>query len=313
MSTQADVLRDSPGHVDVSATTTISPVQLFFWSLRREIWDNPSLYLAPAAIAVVVLLGFFFGPFGVNHFSHVTYMDSHGASHNGVSVTLPYDFASVLIQATTLLVSLFYSVDALYAERRDRSILFWKSLPVSDLITVLAKASVPLLVLPLISFAFAVATHLVMALVSSALLLRFGDPVAPLWSQLALPQIWLWLFGHVFAVAALWYTPFYGWLLLVSAWANRAPLLWALLPPMALSACEAIVFHTAHIGQALERRLAHGNITSDVLAKRASLLQLGDQAHHVASPYTPELWLGLAATVIFLALSVQLRRSRSPL
>ena len=59
---------------------------------------------------------------------------------------------------------MFYCLDALYGERRDRSILFWKSLPVSDLTTVLSKASIPIVVLPLLTFAVTVATQLIMLL-----------------------------------------------------------------------------------------------------------------------------------------------------
>ena len=68
---------------------------------------------------------------------------------------------------TALFVVIFYCLDALYGERRDRSILFWKSLPVSDLTTVLAKASIPLVVLPLVVFAITVAVQLAMLLLSS--------------------------------------------------------------------------------------------------------------------------------------------------
>ena len=63
---------------------------------------------------------------------------------------------------TAFLVGVFYCLDALHGERRDRSILFWKSLPVSDLTTVLAKASVPCRVLPPRAFALALATQLML-------------------------------------------------------------------------------------------------------------------------------------------------------
>ena len=80
---------------------------------------------------------------------------------------------------------MFYCLDALHGERRDRSILFWKSLPVSDLTTVLSKASIPLVVLPLLTFAITVATQWLMLLLSSAVLLVSGQSVATLWTQLS--------------------------------------------------------------------------------------------------------------------------------
>ncbi len=298
MSTQANILQDSPVRAGVTASSPLSPLRLFAWSVRREIWDNQSLYLAPASVAVLVLLGFFFGPFGVRN---MVYFGSPTEGHRGFSADAPYHLVAGLLMATTLLVSVFYSIDALYAERRDRSILFWKSLPVSDLIAVLAKASIPLLVLPLIAFGVTVVTHLAMALASSVALLRLGEPVAPLWSMIALPHLWLWTFGHFLMTAAIWYAPFYAWLLLVSAWANRAPLLFALLPPLALVALESIVFHSSYFGTALKDRLAHGS----VLPNSASPATAGLN--------TPALWLGLLAAACFFAAAVQFRRYRGTL
>ena len=91
---------------------------------------------------------------------------------------------------------MFYCLDALHGERRDRSILFWKSLPVSDLTTVLAKASIPLVILPLLTFAITVAMQWIMLLLSSAVLLASGLSVATLWTQLSLFQMSLMLLYH---------------------------------------------------------------------------------------------------------------------
>ena len=314
MSTPANVLHDSPPRAESSAFSRISPVQLFSWSILRELWDHRALYVAPGLVAGLVLLGFFFGPFGLKN---LHYLGSPEGTRDGFALTVPYELASGLIMATALLVSIFYSVDALYAERRDRSILFWKSLPVSDLTTVLAKASIPLFILPLVAFALTVTTHLLMALVSSVVLLRFGEPVAPLWSQLALPHQWLWMAEHLLTTA-LWYAPFYAWLLLVSAWATRAPLLLAFLPPLALSALEVIVFHTSYLGHALMERLAHGNVTATettntTLADPRFSVPLRFNVPLLSSLNMPELWLGLLVAALFFAGAVQSRRYKGVL
>ncbi len=135
----------------------------------------------------------------------------------GTLIEQPYHFAALLIMLTTFIVGVFYCLDALHGERRDRSILFWKSLPVSDLTTVLSKASIPLVVLPLVTFAVTVAAHWIMLLLSSAVLLGSGMSVAALWTQCRCSRCRLMLLYHLVAVHALWYAPFYGWLLLVSA------------------------------------------------------------------------------------------------
>src|SRR5207245_11202366 len=84
------------------------------------------------------------------------------------TILQPYDMAASLLMGTFILITMFYCIEALQRERRDRSILFWKSLPVSDVTTVLAKASIPFLVLPLVSCAIAFVTEFIMLLLSRA-------------------------------------------------------------------------------------------------------------------------------------------------
>src|SRR5438067_10193484 len=110
---------------------------------------------------------------------------------------MPYDVALSMIMLTTMLVWLFYCLDTLYGERRDRSILFWKSLPVSDTTTVLSKTSIPVVVLPLLAFAITVATQFAMLLLSSAVLLGSGMSPGTLWSHLPLLHTWRMLFFHL--------------------------------------------------------------------------------------------------------------------
>src|SRR4029453_3001841 len=90
------------------------------------------------------------------------------------AIEAPYDIAAIMLILTAFIVGVFYCLDALHGERRERSILFWKSLPVSDLITVLSKVSIPLIVLPLVSFAIIVVTQFIMLLISTAALLPSG-------------------------------------------------------------------------------------------------------------------------------------------
>src|SRR5437667_12885543 len=129
-----------------------------YWSVRRELWEHRSIYIAPLAGAAVFLLAF------------LTALTLSPA-HRHEPLDIPYEFAAALIMGTGFIVGIFYSLDALYGERRDRSILFWKSLPVSDLTTVFSKFAIPLLISPLLSFAIAVVTQFVMLLLSSAVLL----------------------------------------------------------------------------------------------------------------------------------------------
>ena len=97
-----------------------------------------------------------------------------------------------------------------------------------------------------------------MLLLSSAVLLGSGLSVATLWTQLSLFQMSLMLLYHLVTVHALWYAPIYGWLLLVSGWARRAPFLWAVLPPLAIGVVEKIAFNTSHFAAMLGYRISGG-------------------------------------------------------
>ena len=190
----------------------ISSTRLMYWSVRRELWENRSIYIAPLAVAALILFGFLI--------STIHLPDKMRGALDPMQrqelLEQPYQFAALLIMATSFVVAVFYCLDALHSERRDRSILFWKSLPVSDLTTVLSKASIPILVVPLVSFAITIATQWIMLLMSTAVLLGSGLSVATLWTRLPLFQMSLMLLYHLVAVHGLWYAPIYGWLLLVS-------------------------------------------------------------------------------------------------
>src|SRR6202022_4720113 len=130
----------------------------------------------------------------------------------------PFDIAALMLMGTTFIVAVFYCLDALHGERRDRSILFWKSLPVSDRTTVLSKAAIPLVVLPLFGFALSVATQVILLLWSTVVLMGSGVSPAPWWAELRFIEMLVVLLYGISAFT-LWHAPMYAWLLLVSGWA----------------------------------------------------------------------------------------------
>src|SRR6266536_1064435 len=146
--------------------------QPFYWSVRRELWENRSIYVAPILVAVVVLFGFLVSTIGLPERRRAVLLLDPAKAR--AAIEAPYDMAAIMLILTAFLVVVFYCLDALYGERRDRSILFWKSLPVSDRTSVLAKAIIPLAVLPVIVFAIVVVTQFVMLLLSTAVLLPSG-------------------------------------------------------------------------------------------------------------------------------------------
>jgi ABC-2 type transport system permease protein len=287
-----------------TAPVAISVTRPLYWSVQRELWENRSIYIAPLAVAAVTLFGFLIATLG-------RALSTTDPAERRAVLEEPYTFASLLIMGTTLVVAIFYCLDALHGERRDRSIMFWKSLPVSDLTTVLSKASIPLVILPLLTFAVTVATQWIMLLLSSAVLLASGQSVATLWIHLSFFQMSLMLLYHLLAIHSLWYAPIFAWLLLVSAWARRAAFLWAFLPLLAIGVVEKIAFNTSHFAGMLEHRMSGGAEAVTAPGR----VPLGPMTHLTPGHFliSPGLWIGLAIAAAFLAAAVRLRRYQGPI
>jgi ABC-2 type transport system permease protein len=287
------------------APAAISASQPLYWSLRRELWENRSIYIAPLAVAAVALFAF--------SLSSIAGIWEEQLRLNPEQPQGPYDIAAGLMMLTGIVVSVFYCLDALHGERRDRSILFWKSLPVSDLTTVLAKASIPLVILPLVICAITVAMHWLMLLVSSAVLLVSGQSVTTLWTKLSFFRMSLLMLYHLLTAHALWPFPVYCWLLLVSGWARRATFLWAALPLVAIGGVEQIAFHTWHFAALVGSRLIGD--TPTVALTSPDMFPTNPMTHITPAQFltSPGLWIGLVIAAAFLAAAVRLRRYQGPI
>jgi ABC-2 type transport system permease protein len=304
MSTQSNAMSESFQSQSI-ASAVIPATRVLYWSVRRELWENRSIYLAPLAVAAVALFGF--------SLSSIAGIWEKPLRLNPAQPQAPYEMAAGLMMLTGIVVSLFYCLDALHGERRDRSILFWKSLPVSDVTTVLAKASIPLVILPLLTVAITVAMQWLMLLLSSAVLLVSGLSVPTLWTKLSfLRMSWLLLY-HVLTAHALWPAPIYCWLLLVSGWPRRATVLWAALPLVAIAGVEQIAFHTWHFAALVGSRLFG---SAPTVATTSPDMFPTDPMTHIAPAHflsSPGLWIGLALAAVFLAAAVRLRRYQGPI
>ena len=282
----------------------------FYWSVRREIWENRSLYIVPLIVAVVQVFGFAITTIGLAERRRAVLLLDE--AHQRAAIEQPYDLAAAMMIFIAFIVGVFYCLDTLHGERRDRSILFWKSLPVSDLTSVLSKATIPLAILPLIALAVVVCVQLVMVLETGVVLIFHGMNPATTW-VVPFFQDWLILLYALVALA-LWHAPIYGWLLLVSGWVRRATFLWAVLPLLAVGIFERITFGTSYFGAFVKSRLIgfgegafdfHGQAHPTI----NSLAQL-TPGRYLSSP---DLWIGLVVAVAFLAAAVRLRRYRGPL
>jgi ABC-2 type transport system permease protein len=312
MNNEPNNVSDAP--LDGQRNALVSATRPFYWSVRRELWENRSIYLAPLIAAGVVLFGYGMTVFNLPQLRRNAL--ALEPTRMRAAVELPYDAAAMMIMFTVFIVGIFYCLDALHGERRDRSVLFWKSLPVSDRTSVLSKAIVPLAILPLLTFVIVLATQLIMLLLSTAVLLPSGL-AGTTWQLLPWPRLLLILF-YGLVTSALWEAPVFAWLLLVSSWARRATFLWAVLPWLAISAIEKLAFDTTFFARLLGRRLTDGfqqgfvvvNYPKDAHVPVVDRLTQFDPLKFLSDS---ELWIGLVVAVAFLIAAIRLRRSRGPL
>jgi ABC-2 type transport system permease protein len=133
---------------------------------------------------------------------------------------------------------------------------------------------------------------------------------ATLWTHVPMVQMSLQLLFHLLAVHGLYFAPIYGWLMLVSGWARRAPFLWAVVPPFAIGIVERIAFNTSHFAALLGSRLSgdEGGAAS-APDKAMNSMNLHAMGQFLVSP---GLWIGLLVFAAFLAAAVRLRRNQGP-
>jgi ABC-2 type transport system permease protein len=234
----------------------------FLWLVRRELWEARVIWIAPLICAVIIVGG----TLGASAFSHgidVGGMNPEDLAKfndvlqaNKIETMIAVMLGGLLAPLYLVLAftQFFYAADALYGERRDRSILFFKSLPVSDFETVLSKLAIASVVMPGAIVLAGFASQIGVCAIVTAKFGSFPALAGHLWS----PGVWgdvLVLDGYVLLADVLWSLPVVGYLLLVSAWARRAPVGLAVLIPGGVILAEWIVLHTGHVGRGVVGRL----------------------------------------------------------
>jgi len=210
--------------------TAPRPVRPFYWSVRRELWENRALVIAPLVAAAIVPVALLLRAMQLGE--DVQLLTAFNPERQREIVTGMVGGIGILITWVTAIAAFFYLLDALHGERKDRSVLFWKSMPLSDRDTVLSKVASATLVAPLIATLAAIATMIgFLLMISVVVMIHDGNPYTLIWA----PGSPLVLSAQLIAaipVYALWAMPTVGWLMLCSAWARSKPFLWALMIPV---------------------------------------------------------------------------------
>ena len=295
--------------------------------LQRELWEHRSIYVVPIVVAILMTLASLTGQVSIDGMEHVD-MGIVGASNlpeNARAAVL----SGIMIGLSTTFVfsmwilTIFYALDSLYAERKDRSILFWRSIPSTDFETVLSKLLTAMLVIPLVTFAMIVVTHLAVLLITSVWVgARGGSGMHLIWGSVPFFDNWTATLLFVLALP-LWLSPFIGWFLFISAFTKRSPFLTAFLPIVVLPLLEKMIFDSAVFAEAffvrsikmplfmdlgtMERLFDEGDHFASLGDAKLSLLGLMDFGGFLADP---GLWLGLIVCGLFTAAAIYVRRYR---
>ena len=275
----------------------INTTRPFLTLVRRELWEHRGLIWAPLAMALTIIVLSLLGAAQDITLPGVVVVRDADEQRDFLSTLM---FGLLVPQLLAgLVVVFFYLLDGLFTERRDRSILFWKSLPVSDTKTVLSKLFVALVAMPLWIWALSLLVGLVVFGVLAAKVSNTPAAALGTWHGEDWLVLQATLLGKL-AVAALWYLPVAGWLLLVSVLAKRAPFLWATLPFLVLSLAERIALGTNVMGALVAQRL-FGFREEVALMSEFPLLA------------SPDLWIGVAvgAALVYAAIRVRQRSDDS--
>lgn len=311
--------------------------------IRRELWEHRSLWIAPLVWVGILVLMFTWGTFQLEKDSdfgefaaaanveemrnlserereHIAEAMAYDNDRKQTVYAFSYLMIGGLISGFMCIVVFFYLIDCLFTERRDRSILFWKSMPVSDTQVVLSKFLTAMVVVPAGVILLSSVTQLLLLGIWN---LRFSGSVVgmmtPDWDILS----WV----HSVAIEAgfmlggiMWYAPIAAYFLLLSAFVKRMVFLWAVIPLIAAPLLEFLFLRSSHLaefigqrftGYAKELNIDPVNIRMTHDGPDMPRVQDLYDSFHMSGMFTSlEAWLGIAAAAALLFVTIRIRRYR---
>ena len=303
--------------------------------VHREFWENKGAFrTTPLVIGGIYIVFLLMSIFTTAHFDDELYtfreavrlLAEQPAEFRAAHVQEVILGSSVFFTIVLAFVVFFYLLGALYDDRKDRSILFWKSLPASDALTIVSKLLAAMVLAPLIFWVLFILTQIVMAIIASLMVLSVGENPWSLFLSVANPlEAWFILLVSYLA-SSIWFLPMYGWLLLVSAFAPRIPLLFAVLPPVVFAILQIWIdfLRTFTLDSSLFGLIGewvansptilsiHGEESRLALALGAPLTSDFDHSVTVANIFdrlfSTQMLAGLAVAAVFLGGALWLRR-----
>ena len=285
--------------------------------LKREYWEyKRTLYLVPIVLSVLIFLGALAAEMYVSHI-HEWALDQadiedvrpDASEDDDLEFSIdmgdsPIEFVSMSL-GLAWLVALYYLLSALYTDRRDGSILYWKSMPVSESTNVFTKLLFGTLAFTLVSLVAAWLMYLLLDLLgwgametnSEGEIIRIEQAFQPI-------KLLFWPFHGILA-GLLWGAPVFAYCLLVSAFAKRARFLWLVVPLVIVSVLEGILFRSRGALEFLVSHMPH--VALDTLQSSATL---GDFWQRLFGPMLPSMVLGWVLATGFIVIAIWCRNNR---
>ncbi len=345
MNAADDILDPAPAPAPAATRAqarAITPLQTFAMLLKREFWEHRGGFLwAPVITGAIAIVFTALAVVAASLLAHNTLDASEldgmqvsvGGQDSGAGAVGDLALLGGLTMAAMVFVFVvfFYALGSIYDERKDRSILFWKSLPVSDTQAVLSKLLWALVLAPALAAAIGVLIGLAMWIISWLAAVLNGIPGATAVLTQAHPLRVLAQVLSAIPVYALWALPTVGWLMLCSAWARSVPFVWAVVIPVLacvfvsfldvmpgidiphgaiwytvvarglLSVIPGSWFWNAQVADTVEASGLHGPV---------GLSQSLDFSSSMAALATLDLWLGAAIGAAMVYGAIRLRRWR---
>jgi ABC-2 type transport system permease protein len=308
---------------DILRVTGYSPFKTL---LLREFWENRrSMFYGPivgGGISLFLILIALFGTYigiqttdveinGVNYYSIIDMLDQYdrfSPEKQQELMGLSMVVAVVFIGIIAWFSMIFNSLSCLYDERKDNSILFWKSMPVSDLKTVAAKTVSNLVVTPLVALAFAYVTQLlVVALISLIAIVRGYNAWDLFIGPANLPGLFLTELAAV-VMYSLWALPVFAYLILASAFAKRTPLLTAAIPPVVIIVGEFILYGQSYLAYWIGNQLNGLGVFVTSADGEDVRISVTEAMNILQSASLPSFWTGLVIAATLLYAAAQLRK-----
>lgn len=294
--------------------------------LKREVWEHRSIYVTPLAIASIVTLGtlamlMFAGGFAKElDIAIFGATNIAGDAERKVALTGFFVGTSWVFLLAAMVLTIFYTLDSLYAERKDKSILFWRSLPITDAEAVISKLATAIVVIPLATVAAIIATHIVNLLVTSIWVsVKGGDAGHLIWGSVPLLDNWLAALIVTLA-SAIWMSPFVGWFLFVSAFTKRSPLLMAFMPLVVIPLLELIFLRSSVFAEAVFTRRGmiplfkgmdmEAFFDEESLHVNEEIVSLLAHLDVVQFLTSTSMWGGVVVCALFVTAAIYVRRYR---